>query len=446
MVRILTERHTALLEQISRRDAIVGVIGLGYVGLPVACLFAEAGFPVRGIDLDADRVARIRTGRSPIEGVEPGLSDSLAAAHAAGRLDASTDYGALADADIVTISVETPVDDDHVPRYEALTAACRSLGSVLRRGTLVIVESTIAPGTIDGLVRPALERATGMVAGSEFFLGHCPERVMPGRLLANLRTMSRVCGGDTPETAGVMAAFYRHVVGGDLDEADCVTAEIVKTAENAYRDVNIAFANEVALICEAVGGDVWRVRELVNKSPGRLMLLPGAGVGGHCIPKDPWLLIAGYANDSPARLVPAARAVNDGMPLHVAGLVELALARQSRHLDGARVCVLGFAYLENSDDTRNTPSEPLVRRLRERGVTVVVHDPYVSEYRGAIEAVVEGADAVVVMVQHDEYRSLDLAKLRAGMRTPVLVDARAAVDPRAAESAGLVYSRLGSGI
>ena len=414
-----------LQQQIEAQAARIGVIGLGYVGLPVACLFAEAGFDVTGVDLKAERVEAINAGISPIEGREPGLAELLAAVVAGGRLQATTQYVDLCECDVVIISVETPVDAQHVPQYIALRSALRDLGPVLQAGTLVIVESTIAPGTMARLVKPLLEEASGKRANVDFYLGHCPERVMPGKLLANLRGVSRVCGGESPETAQTMMALYRHVVQADLDPADCVTAELVKTAENAYRDVNIAFANEVALICEAVGGDVWKVRELVNKSPGRTMLLPGAGVGGHCIPKDPWLLAyQAQMQGAAIRLIPAARAVNEGMPLHIIALLEDALREAGRSLVGARVLVLGYAYLEDSDDTRNSPSEALVAALRARGAEVVIHDPYVPGYQGDVYAMAEGCDAVVVMVKHSEYRTLNLEVLKTALRVPLLVDGR----------------------
>jgi len=197
----------------------------------------------------------------------------------------------------------------------------------------------------------------------------------------------------TPETAETMVRFYRCIIQADLDPADWITAELVKTVENAYRDVQIAFANEVALICEALGGDVWKVRELVNKSPYRQMHLPGAGVGGHCIPKDPWLLVYGVeGKDVPVRLIPTARAVNDSMPAHVADLLEGALAHAGRSLEGARILVLGYAYLEDSDDTRNSPSEALVKILLERGAGVVIHDPYVAGYQGDVYEMATGCD------------------------------------------------------
>jgi len=410
---------------LAAKTATLGVIGLGYVGLPVAALFADAGFNVIGVDIQAERVAQINAGLSPIEGDEPGLAELLTRVVEAGRLRATTDYAALRECDVVTINVETPVDETHTPRYVALRSALRSLGPVLKEGTLVIVESTIAPGTMAQVVKPLLEETSGRRVNEGFFLGHGPERVMPGKLLANLRGVSRVCGGETPETAQAMIALYRHVVEADLDAADCVTAELVKTAENAYRDVNIAFANEVALICEAVGGDVWRVRELVNKSPGRNMLYPGAGVGGHCIPKDPWLLsYRAHAQGTPIRLIPAARAVNESMPLHMVDLLTDALAEVHTALDGARVLVLGYAYLENSDDTRHSPSAVLVEALHARGAEVVIHDPYVPGYRGDLYAMAEGCEAVVIMVKHNAYQEIDWDALQVRLAQPVVVDGR----------------------
>jgi UDP-N-acetyl-D-mannosaminuronic acid dehydrogenase len=438
----LTELHN----KIDRKEARLAIIGLGYVGLPVACVFAEAGFNVLGIERIAERVTKINAGVSPIEGNEPGLAELLARVIASGKLRAAADYLDLRDRDIVLIAVETPVDGNNVPRYEALCSALRSLAPVMKPGALVIVESTIAPGTMNTVVRPLLEEGSGGKVNDGFYLGNCPERVMPGKLLANLHSVSRVAGGMTPETAETMLALYRHVVRADLDSTDCVTAELVKTVENAYRDAQIAFANEVALICEAVGGDVWKVRELVNKSPGRQMHLPGAGVGGHCIPKDPWLLAYGVqGKEVPLRIIPAARAVNDYMPLHMAELLESALTMAGRKLAGARILVMGYAYLEDSDDTRNSPSEMLVRRLREMGVEVIIHDPWVEEYRGDALELARGCDAAVVMVAHSVYRTLDLDLLKAALRTPLLIDGRRVFEAKQAQATGLAYRGIGLG-
>ena len=431
---------------ISTKKARLAVIGLGYVGLPVAAIFAEKGFDVLGVEIRTDRIEMINAGKSPIEGDEPGLKELLNRVVGGKKLRATANYEDLRDRDVILIDVETPVDETHIPRYEALKSACRKLAPVLKNGALVIIESTIAPGTMSGTVLPLLQEK-GLKLNQDFYLGNCPERVMPGKLLANLRLMSRVCGGNSPDTAKAMISLYRTIVEADLDPTDWATAELVKTVENTYRDVQIAFANEVALICEQAGADVLRVRELVNKSPFRQMHLPGAGVGGHCIPKDPWLLAYGVQNsDIPLQLIPAARAVNDGMPRHMVGLVEKALSRQNKKIDQSKILVLGYAYLENSDDTRNSPSAVLVGGLDALGAEVVIHDPFVEEFKGDLLAKAAGCDAVIIMVRHEEYLHLDLAELKAKLSTPILVDGRRIFDPEKAGDIGFEYTGVGFGI
>ncbi|MBN1122362.1 MAG: nucleotide sugar dehydrogenase [Anaerolineae bacterium] len=435
-----------LHQKIEDKTARIGVIGLGYVGLPAACMFADAGFAVTGVDVKPDRVDLINQGQSPIEGDEPGLAELLTKVVEMGKFRATADYDALREADIVLIVVETPVDDtDHKPRYAALQSACRSLGAVLKDDALVICESTVAPGTVDGLIGPTLEEVSGKKANTDFYLGACPERVMPGKLLANLRGVSRVCGGSTSETARAMVSLYSHIVEADLDAADVITAELVKTTENAYRDVQIGFANEVAMICEANGANVWHVRELVNKSPFRNMHLPGAGVGGHCIPKDPWLLAFAAPDDVDLRIIPSARAVNDGMPLHILKLAEKALASHDHSLVDARLAVLGYAYLEESDDTRNSPSAILVEQLEKLGIDHMIHDPWVDAYKGDLFERIGGCDAAIIMVKHAAYRDMDLESLKDSLRTPILIDGRGLLDPEQVQAAGLTYYGIGRG-
>src|SRR6185503_3012934 len=228
-----------LRTRIKNKAARLAVVGLGYVGLPVAALFAEEGFDVLGIEIRSKHVAKINAGICPIEGHEPGLAELLQRVVVTGKLRATTEYGALEDRDVFLIAVETPVDEDNIPRYQALGSALTSLAQVMQAGSLVIIESTIAPRTMQDFALPLLEKHSGKKVNEGFFLGNCPERVMPGKLLTNLRSLSRVAGGMTPETAEAMITLYRHIVQADLDPADCITAELVKTAENAYRDVQI---------------------------------------------------------------------------------------------------------------------------------------------------------------------------------------------------------------
>lgn len=436
-----------LHQKITAKTATIGVVGLGYVGLAVACKFAEAGFPVLGLERLAEKVRMINDGILPIRGHEPGLEALMRQVTQRGNLRVTTEVGQLARADVVLVAVETPVDlDSKVPNYDALNAALASVGQVIKPGTLVVIESTIAPGTMRGIVGPTLEKTSSLKVDHDFYLGHCPERVMPGRLLRNLAEMSRVCGGNTPETSQVMASLYRHIVQAELDLTDSVTAEMVKTTENAYRDVQIAFANEIALICEKVGVDVWHLRDLVNKSPDRNLHLPGAGVGGHCIPKDPWLLVHSVDGQGvPPSLIPTARLLNDGMPQHMAELLLDALAEVSCPIRGAKIAVLGYAYLENSDDTRNSPSQTLISHLQTIGAEVVIHDPYVAEYQGELAEVIKGADAVVVMVRHSLYQATDPASLKPLLNYPVLIDGRRVFDPETAGRLGFIFRGIGWG-
>ncbi|MFX0055457.1 MAG: nucleotide sugar dehydrogenase [Promethearchaeota archaeon] len=429
----------------------ISVVGLGYVGLPVAAKFAEAGFSVVGIDVLPERVSLINAGQSPIEGEEPGLQALIERVVASGSLRASTDYTSIKDSDYVLIVVQTPFDlRRREPFYEALRSATASVGKNLAEGTLVVVESTVAPGTVDTIVKPILEEHSGLECGKDFMLAVAPERVMPGKLLYNLANLDRVIGGETEESTMKAIELYKHIGSGKLFPTTSLTAEVVKTTENAYRDVQIAFANEIALLCENIGVDVHEVRELVNKSPNRDMHIPGAGVGGHCIPKDSWLLLFGSRGKYEPKLISIAREINDGMPRHMSELCEVALSRAGRRPYGSIITILGFAYLENSADTRNSPAYLLIKSLETLGAIPVVHDPYVKEANDIqilqdIEKAAEGSDCIVVVTAHDEYRELNLKRLKSLMRTPIIVDGRNVVSRQEAIDNGFSYLGLGRG-
>lgn len=406
-----------------RTDRTVAVVGLGYVGITLACVCASR-YRVVGIDIDERRVKAINSGRLPLKGVEPGLEEMLARAVREGRLKAFSSFQSCAKTDYVMICVDTPVGEDRRIDAQHLLAAVSSIGEHISKGTTVIVESTIAPTTTDRLIVPTLEKGSGLRCGRDFYVAHCPERVMPGRLLAKIKGHDRIVGGTDPEGTRRAMEFYSSIIPVKLYPTDAITAEIVKTAENTYRDVQIAFANEVALLCEEYGADVFKVRELVNTCPDRQMHVPGGGVGGHCLPKDPWLLIS---NSSQKKgVIATARKVNDSMPGHVADLVDCALNEAERKGKGSIVSILGASYLANSGDTRNSPSLALRDALIDRGHEVRLHDPY-AELDGVIrdlDRCVSGADCIVLMVEHDDYRRIDLKRLARLMRTRALVDAR----------------------
>jgi len=434
---------TDLRKKIDNRTAKLTVIGLGYVGLPLAATLADCGFHVLGVDVKAWRVETVNKGENPIGGEEPGLNELINKNVASGSLQATGDYADLHDRDVVFVNVETPVGDDHKPDYRALISALYSLGKVIPKGALVIIESTISPGTMQQIVLPILEEESGGKLNVDFYLGNCPERVMPGKLLANIRNMSRVVGGANAETAAVMAELYRLFVKAEIDPTDWITAELVKTVENTYRDVQIAFANEIAMLCEQLGADVWHVRELVNKTPHRDIHFPGAGVGGHCIPKDPWLLTSSIPDDQFLKLIPTARHINDGMPAHMASLLEQGLKRMGKNLAQSNILILGYAYLEGSDDERNSPSASLVQMLQDRCASLRVHDPYIPAYQGNLYELAKGCDALVIMTAHKEYFSLEITKLLGRMRSLLIVDGRNVI--REDEAHGFTLIQLGKG-
>ncbi len=416
---------------IPSRDKKIVVVGLGYVGLPLACKFAEVGFTVIGLDVDGRKVKLVNQGQSPIEGEEPGLFSLIEKVVNAGNLRATTNPEAIREAQFIIIAVQTPFDtQSKEPLYRALVNATETVGEYMNEGVLVVVESTVAPTTLKNIVKPILEEKSGLTAGKGFNLASCPERVMPGKLLHNLVNLDRVVGGYTPECGERARQLYGTVVRGRIDVVDSTTAELVKTVENAYRDVQIAFANEIALLCEHVGVDVYKVRELVNRVPERNMHLPGTGVGGHCIPKDSWLLIYGTRGNYQPRILTTARDINEYMPHHVAELTLEGFRRAGKSIAGSKIVVLGLAYLPNSDDTRNSPTIPLVNDLVLRNARVHVHDPYVTDQEALVSEVVltqnleeamVGADALVVSTRHSVYEELTLEDLERLMNHPLII-------------------------
>jgi UDP-N-acetyl-D-mannosaminuronic acid dehydrogenase len=475
------------------------VIGMGYVGIPCAALLADVpGFNVIGVQRRSERsgwkIECLNSGQCPFEGDEPGLAELIARVTLEKKtFRVADDYSVCGEADVILIDVQTPTDGDHVPHYDSLREVCAQAGRHLRPGTLVIIESTVAPGTTQHMVQPILERESGLRGGqgdkarggqgegesrgSLFYLAFSYERVMPGKLLEYITDFPRVVGGIDEESTRRAVELYAHIVKAELTPTDVLTAEMAKVVENAYRDVNIAFANEVALACERMGVNVFEVRELINARPDRHMHIPGAGVGGHCLPKDSWLLKYGLetysksasgksANESGLRLIPLAREINDGMPAHMLALIEEALAKAGRELAGAKVVLLGAAYLENADDTRNTPAAALAKLLLARGAEVVAHDPYVREadWQRALDLqfvirnsqpvvpltddlweALNGADCAALVTRHREYQRLELRQMKALMRIPVLIDGRNVFDLANCAEAGFAVRAVGKG-
>lgn len=411
----------------------VSVVGLGTIGLPTALLLAQH-HDVVGVDVDADRVARIADGDLPLD--EPGLDELWPAE----RFEASTE---VAPADVHVLAVPTPLDTETgVADLGYVRAAAECVAGVLREGDVVVLESTSPPGTCGRLLEGVLAEAV-----DEPRYAYCAERAIPGATVHEMVHNDRVIGASDEATGDRVEALYASFVEGRIFRTDATTAEFVKLMENTYRDVNIALANEFAKLAEGIGVDVHEAIRFANRHPRVDVLRPGPGVGGHCITVDPWFL-TGATDD--ARLVPLARDVNDGMPDHVLRLVRRVLEEGAPGIARPRVAVLGVAYKGNVGDTRETPARRFVRRAKNDGYEVRVHDPHVAadtfdgEPLLGLEDALEGADCAVVVTDHDAFRDLSPADL-AGMRSRTVVDARNLLEHAAFRDAGFAVAVLGDG-
>jgi len=423
------------------------VFGLGYVGLPSAVVFASRGFSVIGVDVDAGKVDAVNRGVSYLR--EPGLEGLLREAVAGGRLRATMDADeALGLCNTVLIDVPTPVRGG-VADLSYVADVLARVSRRLRRGMLVVIESTVPPGTTSGLARRILEEGSGLRVEEDFYLTHVPERIAPGKAIEELLNAPRVVGGVGPRSTGAALAIYSRV-NPNMIPTDPTTAEFVKLAENTYRDLNIAFANLLALMAESLGIDVYEAIRLANTHPRVKIHQPGPGVGGPCLTKDPYMLASLLQGFWGIELIRLGRRVNEFMPLHMVELIERVAGLEGFKLSGSRIAVLGSAYKGGVDDTRESPSRIVVSELMRRGAVVVVNDPYTSEsfgaeYDGDVYKAVEGSDMVVIVTDHPEYRDLDLERVGRVVRRRVIVDGRRVVDPYKAMSLGFKYYGIGYG-
>ncbi len=449
----------------------VGVIGMGYVGIPSAVLFAEHFDHVWGFQRaslsSGYKIEMLNNGISPLKGEEPGLDNLIQKVRSLGRFESTSDFSKIKDVDAVTLAIQTPFKDkgELEPDFGALEEGIRQIGKYLDEGLLVVLESTITPGTTQSFAADILKEESGLIPGEDFALAHAPERVMVGRLIRNIQEHDRIVGGINKESTGRAVELYTPVLTkGKIIAMDATAAEVTKTAENTFRDLQIAAMNELALYCEAMRINVYDVRTGIDSLKGegitRAVLYPGAGVGGHCLTKDTYHLergvkISGSKLDYPAdseSLYVLARKINDFMPVHMYNLTNEGLTRVGKNFKDSKIALLGWAFLNNSDDTRNTPSEPYFDMVKKAGARVYVHDPYVPEYGSLkisqdLEECIKGATAIVIFTGHKHYLNLkarDLKKL-AGCPHPIIIDGRNVIDPDSFIREGFVYKGIGRG-
>ena len=414
------------LDHFRSGDLTVGVVGLGYVGLPLAVEIARSGLRVVGFDVDAETVEGINAGTSHIEDV---TQEELAGVLATGRLEATTDMARLGECDAVSISVPTPLSKTQDPDVSFVIAASEAVAAALRPGQLVVLESTTYPGTTREVLLPALER-TGLSVGKDFFLCFSPERVDPGNQVWKTKNTPKVIGGVTQSCIEAGLAVYERFIDTMVAVSSTEAAEMVKILENTFRAVNIALVNEVALIADRLDVDVWGVIEAAATKPfGFMKFTPGPGLGGHCIPVDPHYLAWKMRTlNYRTRFIELASEINAEMPEFVVGKVRAALNARKRSVNGARVLVLGVAYKRDVNDVRESPALDIIGLLAADGADVAYHDPFVPELAedGArlssvalTDQALTEADAVVIVTDHTD---IDYARVLE--RAPVVVDAR----------------------
>lgn len=419
-----------LFEKIQNRTAVIGVVGLGYVGLPLAVEKAKAGYHVIGFDVQQKRVDMVNKGINYIGDV---VDDELKELIDTGKMVASTDYSRIRDVDAVAICVPTPLDEYQQPNTSYVEGSARSISQYIHPDMLIVLESTTYPGTTEEIVKPILE-SSGLKVGQEIFLAYSPERVDPGNKVFNTKNTPKVVGGVTAKCTELAAELYRSVLEGEVHEVSSpAIAEMEKILENTFRNINIGLANEMAILCHKMGIDVWEVIDAAKTKPyGFMAFYPGPGLGGHCIPIDPFYLTwKAREYDYHTRLIETAGEINNSMPDFVLSRIMQILNRHRKALHGAKVIVLGVAYKKDIDDMRESPVLPILQQLEANHADVTVVDPHVASFRlddREIETVpltkelLQNADLVLITTDHTAFDYQLIAD-----HAPVIFDTRNAL-------------------
>jgi UDP-N-acetyl-D-mannosaminuronic acid dehydrogenase len=412
------------------------VLGLGYIGLPTAVVFASHGLHVHGVDIDSERVEKIRQKELFVD--EPGLKEKMSAVLDSGNFTVSCEP---VTANVFLLSVPTPVSQLSSANLEYVINAAEMIVPYLSKGNLVILESTVPPLTVKNVLVPILERSRYMI-GEEVFVSYSAERVLPGNLLEEFANNDRVIAGVNELSSKLTAALYRLVVKGKIHITDTVTAEMVKLIENTFRDVNIALANDLARIAEEIGINIWEAIALANSHPRVNLHSPGPGVGGHCIPVDPWFLLQNASYKS--RLIQEARQINDNMPYHVVNIIETLV----KDIPNPLITVLGLAFKGNTSDVRESPAFVIINELIKKCYRLKLYDPYVKtdlkENAATLEEAVTQSDCIALLVDHDIFRFIDFKDIKSLVRTKNIFDARNLFNNVRLKSLGFKYRVLGA--
>jgi len=410
------------------------IIGLGYIGLPTASMLANNGYDILGVDINDHVVDKLSSGSLHIE--EPNLEDIFLRAFKNKKIRVSKN---IEKSDVFIITVPTPLTEDKKAELKYVLEASIGISKYIKKGNLVILESTSPPGTTKDLVGGTIFKNTDLQAGKDFYLAFCPERVLPGKIVYELVNNKRIIGGIDRKSAKKAKEIYSRFVKNEILLTDLKTAEFVKLIENTYRDVNLAFSNELSMICGDYGIDIWEVMKHANMHPRVNILNPGPGVGGHCIPIDPWFIIQNI--DRKDTLIEKSRNINDKMPVVVAEKI----ASLIKDIENPRISLFGATYKENISDTRESPTNIIIRELKKKNISFSVYDPIADNFKFKIsdfEECLTDSDLLVLLVGHDVYDNIDFDTISKLMRNKVILDTRNFFNSESVLKYGFKYYKL----
>ena len=409
----------------------VCILGMGYIGMPTACMLANNGYEVIGVEIDSKIINKLNSGRLHID--EPDLKEIFLKAYKDKKIKVMAE---LEKSDVYIIAVQTPLNNQKKANLSYVISATNMIKNYISNGCLVILESTSPPGTTRNIVGNIIYRNTGLKAGRDYYLAFCPERVLPGKIVYEMVNNDRIIGGINKESAKKAEMLYRSFVKGKIITTALEVAEFVKLAENTFRDVNIAFSNELAIICEKYGINVWEVIQFANLHPRVNILNPGPGVGGHCIPIDPWFILENV--DVRDTLIEKSRYINDKVPFIISDKIANILVGYKK----SKVTIFGVSYKENIGDTRESPAIVIYNELIKKGINVSVYDPLVSQFKyllSSLEDSLKYSDLLLLFVGHEKFKEINLEKISSLMRNKNIFDTRNFFDQKNVEKHGFKY-------
>lgn len=434
----------------------VCVVGIGRIGLPTALSFANANITTVGVDINTKLISMIAEGDYPLKD-EPGFDTIFDKVVKNKKFTATTDiHIALDKCSLIILSLPTPMNDENVPDYFALESVARSLNKSIKIGSIIVVESTVEPGFVENILIPIVENGDRKLrSGIDFTIAACPETANPGEILSDFKKLPRVIGAINDKTTDIVSEIYKSVFGVDIIKMpNCRTANAVKLTTNVFRDVNIAFINELAMLFEKLDIDTLKVLEAASRKYNFQTHYPGAGVGGPCLPVNSYQML-NSARSVPKislKIIESARKINEYMPTHVVELLKDVLKAKSKSVAGSTITILGVSYKPNVKDIQLSPAESIVKSLASDGAKIKIYDPYfvsttVFSYKtdDDLMSAIDGSDAIIIVTAHNEFRDIDPTLFASKMKTPIIIDTRGIVEPRAAKKAGLIFRGLGRG-